>query len=68
MKAGSNTEDWRTKAGIQVNAAAAVLDASPSTVWNLIREGELQTFKLGRSRRVRVDSILALLDSERKAA
>jgi excisionase family DNA binding protein len=38
------------RATVRVYEAAWLLNVSPNTVWLLIRDGELRSFKLGRSR------------------
>ncbi|NOE33871.1 helix-turn-helix domain-containing protein [Ruegeria sp. HKCCD7318] len=43
---------------LRIKEAAAEIAVSPRTVWDLIREGELQSYKIGpRSRRVTRESL-----------
>jgi excisionase family DNA binding protein len=57
-------DDWRSAACLQVKTTADVLDVSVSTVWALIRTNQLETLKIGRSRRIKTPSVVRLLERE----
>ena len=45
---------------VSIKETARILDIGRSTVWSLISRGVLKTCKLGRARRVTLESIRAL--------
>jgi hypothetical protein len=47
-------------AGVDVDTAGAILGRSKSSTWRDIKAGRLQTFSVGKSRRVLVGSIRKL--------
>ena len=48
---------WRDKGALKVEEAAQALSIGRSTAWAIIKEGQLATIKIGRSRRVPVSEI-----------
>ena len=46
-----------------IASAAKVVDVSPRTVWRLIKDRELATFKLGARTLIRADVLRAFIDS-----
>jgi Helix-turn-helix domain len=55
-------ENWQGKFALSVNSTAEILAVTPVTVWNMIRRGELDSFLVGRSRRVFVESLLSYIN------
>ena len=51
-----------------IEGTARRLGVGRSMVYELIKEGELETVKIGRCRRIPVDSISALVQRRRTAA
>lgn len=51
------------RAGLTVAETEAVLGCSKGTVYNLLRSGELESFTIGRARRIRPESVAAYVDS-----
>jgi excisionase family DNA binding protein len=51
-----------------VQGAAAAIGISKTTVWRLIADGEITTFKLGCRTLIRGDTLRAFIDSRSKAA
>jgi excisionase family DNA binding protein len=45
---------------ISVREAANILSLGKSTIWALIARGDLQTTKIGRTRRITIESVRAL--------
>lgn len=60
--AGSDTLAYSVK------RAAKVIDVSERMMWNLIATGEVQSVKIGRSRRVERAALVAYLDRLREEA
>ncbi len=52
---------------ITVAATAETLGVCRQTVWNLINRGELESVKIGRARRIKTASVLALINGESAA-
>lgn len=52
---------------LTVAATAETLGVCRQTVWNLISRGELESVKIGRARRVKAASVLALINGESAA-
>lgn len=48
---------------IDVREAARRLSVGVSTVYRLIRQGELPSYRLGRLRRIRADDVRDMLDA-----
>jgi excisionase family DNA binding protein len=48
---------------VTVHDAATALSLSPAKVFQLIAEGQLQSMKIGKSRRIRVEEINRFIDS-----
>lgn len=46
---------------LTVPAAAETLSMSEATVWNLLATGELESVKVGRSRRIPTDAVDAFI-------
>jgi excisionase family DNA binding protein len=44
-----------------VPEAAKILAVSPATAWSLVGRGELESVKIGKSRRVSTDAISAFI-------
>lgn len=53
----NNGVSWREKGALKVEEAAQALSIGRSTAWAMIKEGQLATIKIGRSRRVPVSEI-----------
>jgi excisionase family DNA binding protein len=47
---------------VTVQEAAAAISLSPAKVFQLIAEGQLQSLKIGKSRRIRVDELNRFID------
>ena len=47
-----------------INDAAKALSLGRTSIYALIREGRLETFKLGRRTLIKVDSVRRLLESK----
>jgi excisionase family DNA binding protein len=45
-----------------VQSAARVLDLSVRKVWELVAEGEIESFKVGKSRRIRREALVAFVN------
>jgi excisionase family DNA binding protein len=45
---------------ISVREAANILSLGKSTIWALIARGDLQTIKIGRTRRITIESVRGL--------
>lgn len=56
------------KIAASINEAAEALSIGRTTLYALIGDGRLQTFKVGRRTLVRVDSLRALLNDPRATA
>lgn len=52
---------------LTVAATAETLGVCRQTVWNLINRGELESIKIGRARRIKAASVLALINGESAA-
>jgi excisionase family DNA binding protein len=48
---------------VTVHDAAMALSLSPAKVFQLIAEGQLQSLKIGKSRRIKVEEINRFIDS-----
>lgn len=59
IKVASTVEGPRL---VTVNRTAQILGISPRSTWRLVSTGALQTVKIGRSTRVKVESIDRLID------
>jgi excisionase family DNA binding protein len=59
--------DTVTPLAVRIPTAAKMVDASPSTVAAWLRSGRLPGLKIGRSWRVRVSDLKALVDAEVEA-
>lgn len=57
---------WPDALAYSVPSAARALGVCKNTVWNLLRDGELRSFKLGARTLIRADVLRAFVD--RKAA
>lgn len=54
--------------GYSVKRAAEAMDLSERTVWELVRRGELESIKIGASRRIKRDWIDQYFERKREAA
>jgi excisionase family DNA binding protein len=61
------TSDTVSPLAVRVETAAKMFDTSPTTIALWLRTGRLSGFKVGRSWRVRVSDLQALLDGEARA-
>ena len=56
------------KMAYSVNGAGKVIGLSRSTVWRLIHDGELRTFKIGGRTLIRADVLAAFIDRKSASA
>lgn len=63
-----SANDNATPISYSVQGAAAAIGISKTTVWRLIAEGEIKTFKLGCRTLIRGDILRAFIDSRSAAA
>lgn len=50
------------RAGLTVTETHERLNCSRGTIYNLLRAGELESFKIGRARRIRPESVAAYVE------
>jgi excisionase family DNA binding protein len=50
----------------RVPHAAKVLDIGLRTLWELIKTGEIESFKIGRSRRIRRSALIAYVERQQQ--
>jgi excisionase family DNA binding protein len=50
----------------RVPHAAQVLDIGLRTLWDLIKNGEIESFKIGRSRRIRRSALIAYVERQQQ--
>lgn len=60
-------ESLRLAPVLSINEAAAVLGVERSTIYRLLRTGELQAIRVGQRRRFRPEDIDAYLERNREA-
>lgn len=60
--------DTTATACFTIREVRGILKIGKTSVYNLIRRGELQSFRLGRARRITSASLQALIDGREAAA
>jgi excisionase family DNA binding protein len=51
------------RAGLTVNEAAELLGVSRGCIYNILRSGQVDSFTIGRARRIRPESLTAYVDA-----